>query len=211
MNQRIKAFLLIIVLTLYSGVGNAQNFNNHSTNSYSFLEPVLELNNINQNTGLILGLKTGYVFRDKISVGIGFNHLFSENVQVPIQSSRSTDIPFARMNYLKGDLEYKAYQLSLIDLHIVSSVKAGRATYTDPINAFSFSTENFKILEGGIVGGINIIDRFQFRVGASYGFLLYENDINYSIPTTGFNSGEGTIPINYQGFSTSISFRLKLN
>lgn len=211
MNTLIKAFLLIIIVTLYSGVGNAQNLNNHSTSSFSFLEPVIELNHINQDAGLILGLKGGYVFRDKISVGIGFNHLFSENVQSPLQTSRSADTPFARMNYLKGDLEYKAFQLRVIDFHMLSSLRVGRATYRDPINAFSFSSEIFKVADVGIVGGININNRLQLRVGGSYGFLFSGNDINYSIPTFGFDSGEGSIPINYQGFSTSMSLRMKLN
>ena len=189
----------------------AQTVNTYSPKSYSFLEPVVKANHINQETGLILGFKGGYVFRGKFSVGIGFNHLFSENVKAPLQSSRLADIPFARMNYLKGDLEYKVYQLSVIDFHIISSLSAGRATYIDPINAFTFSTENFKIVETGIVGGINISNRLQLRVGGSYGFLLDRNDINYSIPTIGFHSGEGSIPLNYHGFSASISVRLKLN
>jgi len=208
---QLSIYCCLLSLTI-SHMANSQGVTSETDlKGYSFFEPSVKVSDINDKVGILGGAKFGYAFRNKYSVGIAYSQLFSQNVTVPNNGSGWSDKPFARFNSLVAEFEYIAYRINAIDLSINTSYGVSRASYNhSTVDSHYFMSQYYHRIETGVSASKQLLNRLQLRFGASYGLLLNDEDVHYSMPGPG-GPNEGTLPFKNQGFSLNLNVRLILN
>ena len=208
---QLSIYCCLLSLTISHAVNAQSVISATDAKGYSFFEPSVKISDINNKAGFLGGAKFGYSFRNKYSVGIAYSQLFSQNATVPNSGSGWSDKPFARFNTLLAEFDYVAYQIHSIDLSINSSYGISRASYNhSTVDSHYFMSNYYHTIATGVSASKQLLNRLQLRFGISYGFLLNNEGVDYSMPGPG-GPNAGTLPFEYQGFSLNLNVRLILN
>lgn len=199
MEMKKFAFVVLLLAINYSLFGQEETLVGDKTHNGGFGGPVIKIGQVNNQFGLFIGGRGGWIINHSFSIGGGGYGLVNA---VTAQSSASGETDEITIGYGGVELEYIINSDKLTHFSIYSLFGAGGYNYRNVYenregenDSGVCDSETFFIVEPSVNLEINFSKFFRMSFGAGYRFVAGKSN-------TGFIGGS-----DLSGFSGTIAFK----
>jgi hypothetical protein len=177
MKQWAVAFLFLLISTTAFAAEDEETLVRGKIEHNGFGALVVKLTEIHGETGVLLGLRGGWIINHKVVVGGGVYGLFNDIQAKGISYDERLDLDLTLGGF---EFEYVSRSAKLIHYSLRALIGSGEVNYIGhdrPINdtLFYYHRESFFVAEPEVNLILNVTKFFRLGVGASYRFVSSVN------------------------------------
>lgn len=170
-----KKILIFIAAIIFSGQLFAQEetiLDMHEVTHGGFGGPVVKFTQINNEFGLLVGGRGGWIINHTFVIG-GGGYGLANNING--NQLVSGKVPLINFGYGGFEMEYIYDSDNLIHFTAYTLIGGGSVNYRDPANHDKFDNnedmQTFFILEPAVSVELNVVKFFRINFGASYRYI----------------------------------------
>lgn len=164
------SFIILVVTLLHTS-----NVYTQYSEYGAFIEPILKVQSILDQTSFTTGARFGFVIRQRFSIGGGY---YASVNSLPISQVNAQD---AVVHFNMGGLELESMLLKFDQTKILVSFFAGAgAFYKSPSSNsnVNLSTDNFLAWEPELSSEIKLLQWLSLNLGLGYRFISYTRGVS---------------------------------
>ncbi len=198
MGKLVISMLLALVLLVAPVLARDETLIDGKFESSGFGGPVLKLTQLNDELGLMVGGRGGWIINHTFVIG-GGGYGLANKIEAKKTSSNTT--LYLEMGYGGLEFEYINASSKLIHFSIYTLIGGGGVGYSDRDSHTAFDEkldqDSFFVLEPAVNAMLNVTQNFRMGIGVGYRFIsgadsngIGDSDLSWPSATLTFKFGK---------------------